>query len=368
MPSIFWIFILIACVLLFLTHFAVYKGLLAIFSINSPAAILGLKIFLITFGLSFVAATFLSGQYNNALTRLFYTLSASWLGLLFYLFLAVSVYALLNLVFGAYAPGLVSALGKMLVFLALLVSAYGLWNAEQIRITRYQISLPNLPESWQGRRAILVSDLHLGQIHGSRYAQKVAQAINQENPDIIFIPGDLYDGVKVDENAIITPLRNLRPGLGVYFVTGNHEEFGDSSPFLEAVTSVGIKALDNEMVSVEGVNIVGVGDRDSIQREVFEEILAGLQMERGTPTILLKHQPAQLDIAEKYGVSLQVSGHTHRAQMWPLSYIPRLIYKGYDYGLKSYGEMQVITSDGVGTWGPPLRVGTNSEIVVLEFK
>jgi uncharacterized protein len=369
MSSFFFVFIAIVCILLFFTHLAVYKGLVAIFSLSSHTAILSLKIFLITFGISFVLANILASKYNNIFTRPFYAISASWYGILLYLLLAVAVYAVFASVFGSNFPLFVSAwLGKGLIVCAVLVSIYGIWNAEHLRFTRYDVTLPGLPSAWQGKNAVWVSDVHLDQIHNAEYSRRIVEAIKKENPDIIFIGGDLYDGIKIDENAAIAPFRELKPMLGVYFITGNHEEFGDRTGYLNAVKEAGMKVLDNEMINIDGLNIIGVDDNDSTQADVFENILTKLNIQKGVPTILLKHQPFQLDIAEKFGINLQISGHTHRAQVYPLNYVTKIMYKSYDYGQKTYGNMQIIVSDGVGTWGPPLRVGTKSEILVLHFR
>ncbi len=372
MPSFFFVFIILALIVLFFTHLAVYKGLVDIFTLSSGMTILWLKIFLIVFGLAFIAAIFLSFRYNNLFTRIFYMISASWYGFLLYLLLAVAIYAVLATIFGNTV--FLVWIGKILVVFALIISAYGLWNAEQITLTRYNVSIPNLPASWQGKKAVWISDIHLGQILGVEYSRRIVDMINKENPDIVFIGGDLYDGVKIDEVAAIAPFKNLHSSLGVYFITGNHEEFGDKTHFINTIKMAGIRVLDNEMINIDGLNIIGVNDGDSTEAKVFETILTGLNLptqagiQKGASTILLKHQPSGLDIAEKFGINLQISSHTHRAQMYPLSYVTKLMYKGYDYGQKNYGNMQVIVSDGVGTWGPPLRVLTKSEIVVLNFK
>ncbi|MEK7635334.1 MAG: metallophosphoesterase [Patescibacteria group bacterium] len=368
MSAVFFIIIFVSLVILFLAHLAVYKSLVTIFALSSQTTLLSLKIFLIVFGVAFVFAMLLASKYNNFFTRIFYTISASWYGILFYLLLAVAIYAILSAIFGNLLPTSISILGKSLVVFALVVSVYGLWNAGHLSFTRYDVSIPNLSSSWLGKKAIWISDVHLDQVHNVEYSSRIALAIKKENPDIVFIGGDLYDGVKIDEAAAIAPFKELHPSLGVYFITGNHEEFGDNAHYVDAVKAAGIRILNNEMINLEGLNIIGVDDRDSTQKDIFENILIGLKIQKGAPTILLKHQPFQLDIAEKFGVSLQISGHTHRAQMYPLSLVTKLIYRGYDYGQKQYGNMQIIVSDGVGTWGPPLRVGTKSEIVVLNFK
>ena len=369
MPSIFLVFIAAACGLVFLLHFAVYKGLISIFAISSPSTLLGLKIFLFIFGAGFIVANIIASQYNNTFSRSFYTISASWYGFLFYLFLAISIYAIIAVLTGSFIPPAVLAwLGKGLVVCALAVSVYGLWNAEQIYSTRYSVSLPGQPSAWVGKRVVWVSDVHLDQVHGVEYSKRIVSSIQKENPDIVIMGGDLYDGVKIDEGAVIAPFSELKPAGGIYFITGNHEEFSDKTNYVNAVKESGIRVLNNEMINIDGVNIIGVDDRDSTQKDTFENILTGLNINKNVPTILLKHQPFQLDIAEKFGISMQISGHTHRAQVYPLSYITRLIFKGYDYGYKRYGAMQVFVSSGIGTWGPPLRVGTKPEILIFDFK
>jgi uncharacterized protein len=367
MLSIFFIIIPVALALVFLAHFAVFKGITSIFTLSSHA-ILGLKIFLITFGLGFVLAMLLASKYNNTLVRAFYTIAASWYGFLLYLFLAVTIYAILAVTLGHLAPTLTDWLGKVLILCSIIVSIYGLWNAEQIVFTRYDVSLKGLPSVWHGKRAVWISDIHLDQVHNIEYSQKIVFMIKKENPDIIFIGGDLYDGVKIDEDAVIAPFKELKTKDGIYFITGNHEEFGDNTNYVNAIKKAGIKVLNNEMINIKGVNIIGVDDHDSTDKTVFEKILTGFKINKSIPTILLKHQPSDLDVPEKFGIDLQISGHTHRAQMYPLSYITDLMFKGYDYGQKQYNAIQVIVSDGVGTWGPPMRVGTKSEIIVLNFK
>lgn len=174
-------------------------------------------------------------------------------------------------------------------------------------------------------------------------------------------------GVKVSESEVIKPFLDLHPKLGIYFITGNHEEFGDSKHFTDAIKATGIKVLNNEMVTVDGIQLIGVDDRDSIDVSKFENILFGLDIDRNKPSILLKHQPSQLAEAAKAGISLQISGHAHKAQIFPLNIFTNYIYKGYDYGLQKIDNMAVFTSSGVGTWGPPMRVGSDAEIVVFSF-
>ena len=233
----------------------------------------------------------------------------------------------------------------------------------------FKINLKNLPAAWQSKTVVFVSDFHLGQIRMKHFAKKATQKINTLNPDLVLIGGDLYDGLKVDTEDIIEPLKDLKVKSGIYFITGNHDGFSEiaTERDLEAIGKIGIIALNNQMVNIDGVQLIGVEYRHTATRQGFGEHLKKLNINPQLPSILLKHVPDDLDITEQAGISLQLSGHTHRAQAWPLSYIPKLIYKEFAYDLQQLGRLQIYTSSGVGTWGPPMRIGTNCEIVVINF-
>lgn len=361
-------FISIVSFILALVHFVIFKVAVSIFSL-SGAGKLVIGIILTILCLSFILASILSSYFDNSFSRIFYKASAIWLGLATYLFLASCFYVLLTQIFKLFSIGTsMEWLGILFFVLAIITSVYGVIHARSLVIKNIDVTLPNLPTSWQGKRAVWISDIHLGAIYDEDFLKNIVVKINEINPDIVFIGGDLYDGTKVDTVEIIKPLADLHPTLGKYFITGNHEEFRNNTTYLEAVRSVGVRALNNEIVNVNDLQLIGVDDRDSINTEKFKSILANLNINKNKTSILLKHQPFQLAEAEKAGVSFQISGHTHRAQMFPLNIFTNLIYKGYDYGLKRYNNMAVYTSSGVGTWGPPLRVGSDSEIVIFNFK
>ncbi|MEW6617030.1 MAG: metallophosphoesterase [Patescibacteria group bacterium] len=367
MPSIFIFVLLIIQIILFCVHFLIYKTIESVFLISNPTSLFTLKIVLGIFSVSFIVASIIASRYYNAFTRMFYTGSSVWLGFVLYLFFAVCVYwlavALINFPLGMLSSAL---LGKILFSLAIIAGVYGLVHAEILVVNSSKIHVPNMPFAWQGKKVVWISDVHLGQIHGRAFSEKIVEKVNELRPDIIFIGGDLYDGEEVDIKNVTEPFSKLNAPWGTYFITGNHEEFSNNEKYLTEVRNVGITTLNNEKKEIQGVSIIGVDYKDSSDRKKFEEILRSL-VDKSKPNILLKHVPFDLDIAEKAGINIQLSGHTHRAQMWPLSFITKLVYKGYDYGLKPFGNMMIYTSDGVGTWGPPLRVGTNAEILLIEF-
>ena len=173
---------------------------------------------------------------------------------------------------------------------------------------------------------------------------------------------------KADLDSLLEPFRELNPPLGIYFSTGNHEEFGDSTRYTKPIARAGIRVLDNESVTIEGVHIAGVSYRDSTMPMRVRTLLDEMHLNSGCPSILLHHVPSKLPIAERAGVSLQLSGHTHGGQVFPFTWFTRRIFGKYTHGLHHFGAMQVYTSTGAGTWGPPMRVGTQPEIVAFEFE
>jgi predicted MPP superfamily phosphohydrolase len=228
--------------------------------------------------------------------------------------------------------------------------------------------LPNLPGAWDGRRVAVVSDFHVGNIFGPRFVRKIVKQLNELEPTAVFISGDMFDGAVVDIPKSVNPWASFRAPAGTYFVTGNHEEIRDRTPYLVALSGVGVTILHNEKIIVDGLQIIGIHDAEAHRRTVFQELLKQAKIDRGQPSILLAHRPGRLDVAENAGVSLQVSGHTHAGQFLPFSLLVRMIYGRFGYGHHRHGSLQVVTSSGAGTGGPPFRVGTRSEIVVIQLR
>ncbi len=177
---------------------------------------------------------------------------------------------------------------------------------------------------------------------------------------------------KGDLDQLVAPLRELTPPLGIYFSTGNHEEFTSPKPYIDAITRAGIRVLSSEQVVVEGLQVAGVMYHDSssplhMKAALSKMRVAGSEAGPTQPGILLNHAPARLPIVEQAGFSLQLSGHTHGGQIFPFTWITRRVYGRFTRGLHRFGSLEVYTSTGAGTWGPPMRVGTRPEIVLLEF-
>ena len=362
-------FIAVVQAVLFLTHFFLYKTWTFSPTAAAVANPLWLKIFVGLLSVSFLCASLLAFRYTSAPVRIFYRAAAVWLGLLSFLFLA-AVFSWI--VFGAARlAGLALNFHRLVELFfgaAALAGFYGVFNASWTRITRITVRLANLPEPWRGRTAALISDLHLGHVRNGSFLRRMVAKILKEEPDAIFIAGDLYDGTAIDAKRAAAPLSELTAPHGVYFVAGNHEQFGDDSKYLRAVEAAGVRVLTNEKVEADGLQIIGVPYRHATQNSHFASVLQDIGVDRGRASILLTHAPDHPEVAEAAGVSLQLSGHTHVGQFIPWSWMARRIYRQFVYGLSRIGKMKVFTSSGAGTWGPPLRLGSNPEIVVLQFE
>jgi predicted MPP superfamily phosphohydrolase len=330
---------------------------------------LWIKLVLGFLSVSFVAASLLAFRYTNVAVRALYKTAAVWVGLLTFLLLGtVSSWFIFGV---AQVVGLDMNFHRIveLLFGAAVVAAlYGVFNASWTRVTRTKVRLAKLPAAWRGRRAALISDVHLGHVRNGGFLRRMVAKILKEEPDVIFIAGDLYDGMAIDARRAAEPLNELVAPRGVYFVAGNHEQFRDDSKYLHAIAAAGVRVLSNEKVEIDGLQIVGVPFRTATQDGRLASVLRSIRLDRDRASILLTHAPDHPEIAEAAGVSLQLSGHTHLGQFIPWSWIARRIYRQFVYGLSRIGKMQVFTSSGAGTWGPPLRLGSNPEIVVLEFE
>lgn len=359
-------FVAIVQLILFLGHLTLYETWT--WSSGRPSGA-GIKIALAVLSVSFIGSSLLAFRYTNALVRVIYKAAAIWLGLLSFLFIAAIASWI---VFGfTTMVGLQVSFHRIVEVLfaaALTVGVYGLVNASCTRITRTTVRLANLPEAWRGRKAALISDVHLGHVRNGNFLRRMVMKILREEPEAIFIAGDLYDGTAIDALRAAEPLKDLSAPKGVYFVAGNHEQFGDDSKYLNAVAAAGVRVLSNEKVEVDGLQIIGVPYRNAAQESRFASALHAIELDRNRASILLVHAPDHPEVAEAAGVSLQLSGHTHLGQFVPWSWLARRVYRQFVYGLSRIGKMQVFTSSGVGTWGPPLRLGSNPEIVMLKFE
>ncbi|MGW0709323.1 metallophosphoesterase [Streptomyces sp. NPDC002643] len=235
------------------------------------------------------------------------------------------------------------------------------------KLKRVTVPLAKLPRAAHGFRIAVVSDIHLSPMLGRGFAQKVVDTINSTQPDLIAVVGDLVDGDVADLGPAAAPLAQLKARHGSYFVTGNHEYISGAEQWVEEVRRLGLTPLENDRRELPYLDLAGVNDiagEDEGQGPDFAKALGDRDTSRAV--VLMAHQPVQIHDAVDHGVDLQLSGHTHGGQMWPMTYVAQAANPTLA-GLERYGDTQLYVSRGAGAWGPPVRVGAPSDITVVEL-
>jgi uncharacterized protein len=235
------------------------------------------------------------------------------------------------------------------------------------------VRLRRLDPAFDGFRMAVVSDVHLGPLSGRRHTERIVRMINEQEPDLVAIVGDLVDGTVEELGRAAEPLRDLQSREGTFFVTGNHEYFvDDTGSWLRELDRLGVQTLSNDNTAIRrgaaafdlaGVNDVGGAEFDDAPD--FARALGDRDTSR--PVVLMAHQPVAARDAAPYGVDLQVSGHTHGGQMVPFN----LLVKLQQPIVAGYGEVDgvpVYVTNGAGFWGPPVRVGAPPQVTLIELR
>ncbi|MDD5396663.1 MAG: metallophosphoesterase [Candidatus Moranbacteria bacterium] len=319
-------------------------------------------------GLSFFISSIFGHIKDSLFTRDYYFLSGAWVGFMWNMvlfFVLVWVVVLLGQKLGFAANQKI--LATLAIMAACAYSAYGVWNAFNPKITSLSVAIDDLPEEWVGKKIVQISDLHLGNIYHADYLTSVVEKINALNPDVVVITGDLFDGSVADLNVLLKPIDRIN--AKVFFVTGNHETFIGLDKVYAAISLTKIIPLRDASKNIGGLQFVGIDyPLRGNDRDISKIIPAMAGWDQFAPSILLIHEPVQIENAKKIGISLQLSGHTHRGQLFPFGFITSLIFKGYDHGFKRDGSFAIYTSSGLGGWGPPMRTENRSEIVEITLK
>ena len=242
-------------------------------------------------------------------------------------------------------------------------------------VTRYTVTIEKpLPKN--GIRVILISDLHIGALVHKKQLARIVSKINALEGDLVLIAGDILDrglGVFINEN-LHEEFGAIKSVWGVYAVPGNHDYFGGSTGLKVNLEAAGVRLLVDETVLIDDAFYVigrndasrwGTGRGGEAGRKTIIELIE--KLDNSLPLIMMDHQPSSQAGAETAGIDLQVSGHTHHGQIWPLSIATKRIY-GHDYGLLYRGKTAIVVTSGCGVWGPPVRIGTKSEIVCIDLK
>jgi len=249
---------------------------------------------------------------------------------------------------------------------------YGFINASVVRITNLKIPVSKKAGTLKSLHVVMLSDIHLGTIIGPKKLSNIVAKVNALSPDIVLLAGDVVDeNIRhVIKQNLGVQLENIKSKYGVFAITGNHEFIGGVDPAVAYLEKHKVKFLRDTAILIDSAFwIAGRNDKDMKRftgkdRKPLEAILK--EVDKKYPVILLDHQPFNLEQAAANGANVQFSGHTHNGQMFPLSLITRAIYKP-DWGYKKIVDCHFYISCGVGTWGPPVRIGNFPEIVSAEL-
>ncbi len=333
---------------------------------------------MVTLALAYIMGRILEKLLPHAVVSPLIWGGSIWFAVLTYLFFFIAFSDILLKLAGlaGMGPGLRGALEAAVPWCAIVVavgvSAYGAVVAMIPQVTRYDFSIAKQAGDIQDLSIAVVSDLHMGNIMGRRRVGRIVSVVNSLHPDLVLFPGDIVDEdlrpvMKQDLGAL---LKGINSKYGKFAVTGKHEYIGGAEKAVKYLESEGIQFLRDKTLTVaDSFVLIGREDKSSEyfalkRRKPLEKIMEGVNRE--LPLILMDHQPYKLKEAEKAGIDLQLSGHTHNGQLWPFNWITRLIYEK-SWGYLKKGSTNIVVSCGAGTWGPPVRVGSISEIVYIHL-
>jgi uncharacterized protein len=301
-----------------------------------------------------------------------------WFAFMLYFFLAIVLLDLVRVLnwgfnilpnFSNYPAVKLITLGVVTGVVCIIIIA-GYINTRTIKITTLNLDIPARNSTMKELNAVLISDMHLSSINGNGFSKDIVDKINALNPDIVFVAGDLVDdkATILRDKEIGYSFKDIKSPMGVYGITGNHEYINGVDSSVNYMKELKVLPLRDTSVTINnGFVLIGREDRSRglKKRKSLKDLVES--SDKNLPMILMDHTPFQLEEAMENGIDLQLSGHTHHGQMFPINLITNKIYE-ISRGYKKKGNTHYYVSSGVGTWGPPVRTGSRSEIVNLKIK
>ncbi|WP_338448071.1 metallophosphoesterase [Niallia oryzisoli] len=296
---------------------------------------------------------------------LFAWISGYWMAVIGY---SLILLPFANLLYFLFKKKGIQWYGLGIIAFFVIIFCIGSYNAWSPIVRSYEVNIPKKAEQ-PSIKILLASDLHLGPIVGVTHLQKLVAIADEVKPDLILFAGDTIDD-DIDpflEKNMQALMNELEAPLGVYAISGNHDVYRNDLPLLEQeLEKAGIQVLRDETILVHNqLYLTGRKDPAEGDRKEIQALLKG--MEKSKPIIVMDHQPTELDQAKRYGVDLMVSGHTHNGQLAPANLITGMLFEN-DGGYLQKGSLHSFVSSGYGTWGPPLRMGSRSEVMVIDLQ
>lgn len=315
----------------------------------------------------FIFANALSRSSNLEFVKYIYSLMSIGAGIAFYFLIGAIVIALSYFIFKIFRKPLPSFIPISAIILSSFISIFAFIQARDLKTVSYEVQKENIPEYWENKKIILIADTHYGLVNHNKAAKRLVEYIKEKNPDVIFISGDFFDGPDINTEEISKYWKEISENKPVFYIPGNHEEYGNYEKFINSAKDAKFIVLEDKTYAYEGATIAGITYRSKNELEEVLPFLNSIKGKTNDFSIILNHAPIFYEEMESLGFDLMLSGHTHRGQFWPLRYITKAIYGKYYYGLNDFKNLSVVTTSGVGTSGPPIRLLNTPEVVEIEI-
>lgn len=310
----------------------------------------------------FIAMALRHASLPEWLHRALFSIGSVWLIFLLYMVLATALFDVAHLIFPTLKHGVWLALSATTILLI-----YGYVNYRHPRVEHATVPTTKHIEG-ESYRIVMISDIHLGHGTTKRDLERYVELINRQRGDVVFIVGDLIDNsiLPVVREDMCRLFSHIEARDGIYMVAGNHEYISGIDACIKYLNSTNIKLLRDSITTLpSGIQLVGRDDRSNRGRATLDSLMRGVDVSR--PTIVLDHQPYAIDECVAANVDIYLAGHTHRGQVWPLNWVTDAMY-AQSHGYKRWQESHVIVSSGLSLWGPPFRIGTHSDLYVIEIR
>ena len=299
----------------------------------------------------------------------FLVILSTLVGVLLYMLIILLLTDAIN-IFAHFSP---KKYGLIVGVFTILISVYGILNTSFPRLKTVEIDIPKLTKPVQIAQ---LSDVHIGHFRGERNLRRLVQIVNKTEAQMVVITGDMFESFYNLNHETLRPLADLK--VPVFFVSGNHDMYVDVDSVKQLMRDAGVNVLENSMMECCNIQIVGLDymrpddhTPDHMHAGVgirtIENTLPNIALDSTKPTILLHHNPVGAEYAEKAGIDLYLAGHTHGGQLFPVTLLNDRIFN-FNRGLYRHGSLQIYTSEGSGTFGPPMRIGTQSEVTLIKLK
>jgi len=353
----FGIFLSILFSVSFGIHYYVVRRLSSIFGFHYTW-----KVFIIFFLITanFLAVILLARSTWNIGMQIWWIGTVGYIGTLWILFSVLLLYSVVQLLAQFIAPIPPRISQYVVVGITLALVLYSLFNARQMTMKTVDIFSEKLHKKIT---IVQLSDLHLGAVNGKRFVDRVVAQTNALQPDLVVITGDLVDTGTSAET--LQGFKNLN--APAFFVWGNHDQFLNAERVEQIFHTTPITILRNKTVIYnDALQIIGLDYLEHQPQNDVKPILTSLSPDEGYFTLLLSHAPIDFPQMDGYPIDLQLAGHTHAGQIFPWNFVVKWRY-AQTQGLYTSENRSIYVTSGTGTWGPPMRLGTNNEITLIRL-